>query len=109
MGMIGKQAEGLRDLAGDGSMEWVPGPIRASILRDAADTIDELRDQLQYERQTARARLEAIDRIKAENAKLRKLVADMWRELAAACAEQVTSYDTLREFSDRIRELEVNQ
>ena len=50
-----------------------------------------------------------VARLYAENAGLRKLVADMWRELAAACAEQVTSYDTLREFSDRIRELEVNQ
>ena len=43
-----------------------------------------------------------------ENRKLRELVADMWRELAAACAEQVTSHETLRKVSDRMRELGVD-
>lgn len=40
-----------------------------------------------------------------ENAKLRELVRDMWRELAVACAEQVTSHETLRKVSDRMCEL----
>lgn len=61
--MISAQIDELRELAGDGSMEWVAGPIRASVLRDAADTIWQLRDDLQ--------------RANAENAKLRELVKDL--------------------------------
>lgn len=48
MSMISAQADELRELAGDGSMEWVAGPIRASVLREAADMLDEhakLREQ----------------------------------------------------------------
>lgn len=63
MSMISGQIDELRELAGDGSMEWVSGPFRASVLRDAADTIWELRDDLQ--------------RANAENAKLRELVASL--------------------------------
>lgn len=33
------------------------------------------------------------------------VVRDMWRELAVACAEQVTSHETLRKVSDRMCEL----
>ncbi len=62
MSMISAQIDELRELAGDGSMEWVTGPIRASVLRDAADTIWELRDDLQ--------------RANVENGKLRELVRD---------------------------------
>lgn len=40
-------------------------------------------------------------------ASLEELVLDMWHELAVACAEQVTSHETLREVSDRMRELGV--
>ena len=58
MSMISAQIDELRELAGDDSMEWVAGPVRASVLRDAADTIWELRDDLQ--------------RANAGNAKLRK-------------------------------------
>jgi len=47
MSMISAQIDELRELAGDGSMEWVAGPIRAFVLRDAADTIWQLRDDLQ--------------------------------------------------------------
>ena len=47
----------------------------------------------------------ADDALEAENAKLRELVCDMWRELAVACAEQVTSHETLRKVSDRMCEL----
>lgn len=41
MSMISAQVDELRGLAGDGSIEWVAGPIRASLLRDVADTLDE--------------------------------------------------------------------
>ena len=44
------------------------------------------------------------DQLYAENVKLRELVRDMWRELAVSCAEQVTSHETLRKVSDRMRE-----
>ena len=54
-------------------------------------------------------RIDSLDaenkQLQAENAKLRELVRDMWRELAVACAEQVTSHETLRKVSDRMREL----
>ena len=46
-------AEGLRRMAGDGSMEWVSEPIQTSVLLDVADML-------------------------AENAKLRELVRDAW-------------------------------
>ncbi len=63
--MISAQIDELRELVGDGSMEWVAGPVRASVLREAADTIWELRDDLQ--------------RANAENAKLRELVAELYQ------------------------------
>lgn len=56
--MLSAQAAELRELAGDGSMEWVAGPIRAATLRDAADTILSLRDRAQE--------------LQAENDKLRE-------------------------------------
>ena len=60
MRMISAPIDELRELVGDGSMEWVAGPLRASVLREAADTIWQLRDDLQQ--------------ANAENAKLRELV-----------------------------------
>lgn len=65
MSMISAQIDELRELVGDGSMEWVAGPVRASVLREAADTIWQLRDDLQQ--------------ANAENAELRELVRDMWQ------------------------------
>ena len=62
MSMLSAQVDELRKLAGDGSMEWVAGPIRTSVLREAADTIWELRDDLQ--------------RANAENDKLREELVD---------------------------------
>ena len=46
MSMLSKQVGELRMLAGDGSMEFVAGPIRATVLREAADTIERLRKQV---------------------------------------------------------------
>ena len=42
----------LRSLVGDGTTEWVSGPIRASVLSEAADLIETLGEQA--------SRLEAI-------------------------------------------------
>ena len=39
MSMLSAQVDELRELAGDGSVEFVSGPIHASVLREAADTI----------------------------------------------------------------------
>lgn len=70
MSMLSAQCDELRELAGDGSMEWVAGPVRASVLREAADTIWELRDDLQQ--------------ANAENAKLREVISD-GEESAVLC------------------------
>jgi hypothetical protein len=76
--MLSAQADELRELAGDGSVEFVSGPIRASVLRDAADTILELRDDLQRAngavRDAEHDESMAWDRVRkanAENARLR--------------------------------------
>lgn len=58
MSMLSAQAAELRELAGDGSMEWVAGPIRAATLLNAADIILSLRDRAQE--------------LQAENDKLRE-------------------------------------
>lgn len=97
MSMISSLIDELRELVGDGSMEWVAGPVRASVLREAADTIWELRDDLQQaHRENAKLREERDtyrdlvgcmvhpdipDQLAAENAKLRELVS-AYQELA---------------------------
>ena len=93
MSMISAQIDELRELAGDGSMEWVTGPIRASVLRDAADTIWQLRDDLQ--------------RTNAENAKLRELVADMWHEGMCECGSRGKCASCEYDYPTRMRELGV--
>ena len=73
-------AKSFRDMAGDGSMEWVYTPISARVLLDAADMLDEnarLRSCLSDDAENAR-------QIMAENAKLRELVRDMFRDFANA-------------------------
>ena len=96
MSMLSAQCDELRNLAGDGSVEFVAGPIRADVLRMAADTIWELRcklndeqdenvkmrEQMEFDRQMSRSRAELIDRLKAENAKLREDLSK-WERLAA--------------------------
>ena len=62
-----------------------------------------LKDAAENERLTAHE----FDQLKEERDKLRELICDMWRELAAACAEQVTSHETLGKFSDRMNEFGV--
>lgn len=54
------------------------GVSRMAELMDAlAAENAKLREQLEYDRQTSRSRLERIDQLKAENAKLRELCEDM--------------------------------
>ena len=91
MSMISAQIDELQELAGDGSMEWVAGPIRASVLRDAADTIWQMRDDLQRtnaENARLKQELEAVgtaaylygrNDLADENAKLRELLQDYHR------------------------------
>ena len=93
MSMISAQIDELREFAGDGSMEWVTRPIRASVLRDAADTIWQLRDDLQ--------------RTNAENAKLRELVADMWHEGMCECGSRGKCASCEYDYPTRMRELGV--
>lgn len=88
MSMISAQIDELSELAGDGSMEWVTGPIRASVLRDAADTIWQLRDDLQ--------------RANAENTTLRQQLADVTESMGRVeerCAK-------LREYIERKQHLQ---
>ena len=77
--MISAQIDELRELAGDGSMEWVAGPVRASVLREAADTIWQLRDDLQRANEAIRdaehdesRAWDRVRKVEAENAKLRE-------------------------------------
>lgn len=58
-----------------------------------------LREQLEYEHQTSRSRLESVDMLKAENAKLRELVRDMHR---AICCLVVLGDDYAGEHEDEL-------
>ena len=123
MSMISAQINELRELAGDGGMEWVAGPVRASVLREAADTIWQLRDDLQRanaENATLRQQLadatESMGRVEERCAKLRELVKDMWphvRYRSRMCGECELPCDTSDEcllyepMRQRMRELGV--
>lgn len=82
--MLSAQINELRELSGDGSMEWLSGPVRAIVLRDAADTIWQLRDDLQRANNAVQDAEHdesmAWDRVRkaeAENARLRERVAEL--------------------------------
>lgn len=111
--MISAQIDELRELATRydelqvGAVKAVAMPSNmGSILREAADTIWQLRDDLQ--------------RANAENAKLRELVRDMWRFTGAACKKyprlfdptaqgaQVVLPNMIDAFEQRMRELGVD-
>ena len=51
MSTLDTLAHELRVIAGDDG-DWVAGPISASVLREAADTIESLRDRLQTTTET---------------------------------------------------------
>ena len=103
MSMISSLIDELRKLA-DGQAPY--RDARAAML-EAADTIWQLRDDLQRANEAVRDaehdESRAWDRVRkaeAENAKLRELVADMWLQL-------LNAYDRkeVDEFADRMREL----
>ena len=73
-------AKQFRDECGDGSVEWVYTPIQTWVLLDAADMLD-------------------------ENAKLRELVRDMWRDGMCECDERGACAECEYHFPDRMREL----
>ena len=83
-------------------------------LRDAADTIWELRGSVHRERAEA-DRLRASNEVIAEdhaalceqNAKLRELVQDMWRDGMCDCDERGACAGCEYHFPDRMRELGV--
>ena len=79
-------AKSFRDMAGDGSMEWVTGPTHVWVLLDAADMLD-------------------------ENAKLRELVRDMFRDFADADYElkrdHGRTFMAATRYAPRMRELGV--
>lgn len=129
MSELSAQAAELRGLAGDGGMEWVTGPIRASVLREAADMLDEhakLREQTEllvtllrndcdieaswdglrkfwYIGLTESGCLmrDRACKAEADNAKLRELVDELWA-LAYGYAPMESELDAAR---DMMREL----
>lgn len=70
-------AEQFRDVCGDGSMEWVTGPMQAWLLLDAADMLDE-NDKL---RGLCEWLLQVLQEYVAENERLRELCADLYAEM----------------------------
>lgn len=107
MSIMGAQIDELRRYANraDGTF-----PMLARALRDAADTICELRGALQVARVDYR-------HLSEENAKLRELVRDMWRFTGAACKKyprlfdpaaqggQTVQLNAIDAFEQRMREL----
>ncbi|MBR3313875.1 MAG: hypothetical protein IKG18_07025 [Atopobiaceae bacterium] len=79
-------AESFRDRCGDGSVEWTYTPTQTWVLLDAADMLD-------------------------ENAKLRELVRDMFRDFANADnelkREQGRTFMAVTRYAPRMRELGV--
>ena len=123
-------ARSLRDMAGDGSAEWLAGPIQTSLLLDVADLLDE-RDRFadaskkwmgkaaHFEAENARLRSCLTDDVEnerlimAENAKLRELVRELWTyaEQELVC-DKTCSYGAVCDWKDcvltrRMRELGV--
>lgn len=103
MSMLSAQCDELREVADevsklectDGvSVPWMRNKL-TPMLRDAADTIWELRDDLQ--------------RANAENAKLRELVQD-WYELAVGGADSLTDWNHAQaDLEQRMRELGIKE
>jgi hypothetical protein len=64
------------------------------LLKTQTDN-DKLREQLEYDRQTSRSRLERIDQLKDENDKLRELVQDMWQFTGTTCKKYPRLFDPI--------------
>ena len=97
MSMLSAQIEELREVAykvDEYQMGRERVPLKtAAIMREAADTIWQLRDDLQ--------------RTNAENARLRELVRDMWRDGMCECDERGACAECEYHYPDRMRELGV--
>jgi len=86
-------ANSLRMRAGDGSIEWVSEPIQASVLLDIADMLDEnARLKQELEAVGTAAYLYGRDDLKADNAKLRELVRDIYVDMWH-CGEWLEPYE----------------
>ena len=91
-------AEQFRDMCGDGSVEWVAGPMQTWLLLDAADMLDEFADAPKCE--SCEAMLDCDECLRAdasqkerkrldyENAKLQELV-----HVMAYCMQQYRDCD----------------
>lgn len=121
-------AKALRGMAGDGSIEWVRGPIQASVLLDVADALDEndrLREEVHWlkkgdilhvltdqeyidQDKHEREMQVSIDALDKENAELRELCGDMlrWMPCPRPCSRcERYEYPNGCEFERRRREL----
>ena len=113
-------AKSFRDMAGDGSMEWVTGPMQTWLLLDAADMLDE-NAELRKERdfyfnqvtENGERAQRAIDALNDENHKLRELVRDVMPIVCNGCHERLCEMPKEEHpfvtcsFADRMRELGV--
>ena len=97
-------AKALRGMAGDGSIEWVRGPIQASVLLDVADALDEnakLRTQLEVAEHNRTRNVREYARMCHENDKLRALVADMRPFIEDSCPRECCLFEECDASSDR--------
>jgi len=96
MSMISAQCDELRAMA---ESVWLAMPQAATLMMDAADTIDELRDMMHRERD--------------KNAKLRKLLLDVWNDAMQFDGfwdyvnddGEIYNEDELPHYYERMREL----
>jgi hypothetical protein len=117
--MISSQCDELRETADkldERAKAYVPTGrnVFSPMLRSAADTILELRDDLQRANEAVQDAEHdesmAWDRVRKaedENVKLRELVRDMWRDGMCKCDERNTCAQCDYHFPDRMRELGV--
>ena len=100
--LIGVRAEGD---------EYETAYVSKSELVDALAENSKLQDELEFANdQCERAILELLDQqgqLKAENAKLRELVRDMWRDGMCECDERGACAECEYHFPDLMRELGV--
>ena len=76
---------GYRDGSIHYELEHCPACKNVADLQEALEDNAKLREQLEYALQTSRARLETIDRLKAENAKLREYAKLMHTHIKVCC------------------------
>ena len=94
---------GYRDGSIHYELEHCPACKNVADLQEALEENAKLREQLEYALQTSRARLETIDRLKAENAKLRELVLDLYDAIDSVFWDG--EVETRERFEPRMSEL----